>query len=128
MELLEKDLVYKIVGCAMTVHNKLGPGLREKTYERALCIELRHQEIGFSQQAEYPVFYRGEKIDNFIPDLVVEERVIVDAKTVESIVDEHRGVILNYLQISGVKVGMLVNFKHAKLEWERLVLDAVRRE
>ena len=121
--LLEKDLVYKICGCAMSIMNALGHGLREKTYENALCVEFDFQKIAYSKQAIYPVFYREIKIDEFIPDLVVENRIIVDLKTVDSIIDEHRGQILNYLRITGLKVGILLNFRHPKLEWERLVLS-----
>lgn len=68
-ELLEKGLVYKIVGCAIAVHNELGHGLREKTYERALCVEFNCQGIKYSQQTKYPVFYRNEKVDEYVPDL-----------------------------------------------------------
>ncbi|HXG38555.1 MAG TPA: GxxExxY protein [Bacteroidota bacterium] len=125
-ELLEKDLVYRIVGCAMTVHNTIGPGLREKTYENALCVELRYQGIRYRQQSRYPVQYRNEIIDEFVPDLVVEERVIVDTKTAETIIDDHRGTMLNYLRITGLKVGVIINFKNRKLEWERIVLDEAR--
>ena len=126
MELIEKELVFKIVGCAMEVHNELGHGLREKTYERALCREFDLQEISYNQQADYPVFYKGEKVDNYIPDLVVEEKIVVDTKTVEAIGDNERGQMLNYLRITGLKVGLLINFKHSKLEWERIVLDTAR--
>jgi GxxExxY protein len=101
-ELLEKELVYKIIGCAMSVHNAIGPGLREKTYENALCVEFRYQGIGYSQQKRYPVQHREEQVDEFVPDLIVEDKVIVDTKTVEAILDDHRGT---------------------KLVWERLVLD-----
>lgn len=125
-ELLEKDLVYRIVGCAMEVHNTLGRGLREKTYENALCIEFRHQGIKYSQQTEFLVYYRNEQVDKFVPDLVVEQRVIVDTKTVETIIDDHRGTLLNYLRSTGIPVGVIMNFKHRKLEWERLVLDEAR--
>jgi len=125
-EILEKELVYKIVGCALTVHNGIGHGLREKTYERALCVELRCQGMNYTQQASYPVIYRDEKVDDYVPDLVVENRGIVDTKTVEKIIDEHRGRILNYLRISKLKVGLILNFKHPRLEWERLVLDTAR--
>jgi GxxExxY protein len=125
-ELLEKDLVYRIIGCAMTVHNTLGHGLREKTYENALCVEFRHQGIEHSQQTRYSVYYRNELVDEFVPDLVVEQRVIVDTKTVETIIDDHRGTMINYLKISGLKVGVIINFKNRKLEWERLVLDEAR--
>ncbi|MBN1672244.1 MAG: GxxExxY protein [Kiritimatiellae bacterium] len=121
-ELIEAELVYKIVGCAMKVHNEIGHGMREKTYERGLCVEFKHQSVAFSQQKVYPIYYRGEKIDDYIPDLEVEDRVIVDTKTVETITDEHRGQILNYLRVSKRRVGLILNFKHPKLQWERIVL------
>ena len=92
---VENDLVYSIAGCCMTVLNELGHGLREKTYERALCIEFRHQHLEFTQQNIHPVMYRGEHIDDYIPDLQVEDRVIVEAKTVETITKEHIGQVIN---------------------------------
>ena len=126
MELIEKDLIFKIIGCSMEVHNDLGHGLREKTYERALCREFDLQEVLYDQQAVYPVVYKGEKIDEYIPDIVVEERVVVDTKTIERIGDLERGQMLNYLKITGLKVGLIINFKNRKLEWERIVLDTAR--
>ena len=125
-ELLEKELVFKIVGCAMAVHSEVGHGLREKTYERALCCEFDIQQMKYSQQAIYAVLYKGRKIDEYIPDLVVEGRVVVDAKTIEAIGDVERGQMLNYLRITGLKVGLIINFKKQKLEWERIVLDTAR--
>ena len=121
--MLEKELVYKIAGCAMTVLDELGHGLREKTYERALCVEFNIRKIEFDQQKIYPVYYKNVKVDEFIPDLLVENKVIVDLKTIENITDEHRGQILNYLRIAKSQVGLLINFKHPKLEWERLILS-----
>jgi len=121
-KLEEKDLVYKITGCAMEVLNELGHGLREKTYERAICREFQLQDIAYSQQAVFPVFYKGEKIDDYIPDLIVEGRVVVDTKTIETIGKDEVGKMLNYLRVTGLQVGMLINFKHSKLEWKRVVL------
>lgn len=123
-DLIEKDLVYQIVGCAVRVHSEVGRGLREKTYERALCIELQHSGLAFSQQTSYPVLYRGVLVDEYIPDLVVECRVLVDTKTIERITDVERGQMLNYLRVTGFKVGLIINFKHGSLEWERVVLDS----
>lgn len=125
-ELLEKDLVYKIIGCAMKVHKELGHGLREKTYERGMCVEFVHEDINFNQQEKYPVYYRGEIIDEFIPDLVVEKRIVVEIKTVVTISDEHRGRLLNYLRVTGLIVGLIINFNHTKLQWERFVLETAR--
>ncbi len=119
---VENDLVYKITGCAMAVLNELGHGLREKTYERALCVEFKHENIAFSQQHVHPVNYRGEHVDDYIPDLEVEDHVIVEIKTVESIHDEHVGQVINYLRITGREAGVILNFKHSKLEWKKVVL------
>jgi len=125
-ELLEKELVYKIVGCAITVLNEIGHGLREKTYERALCLELEHHAIKYDQQLGFPVYYRGTQIDEYIPDLIIQDRIIVEIKTVETILDEHRGQLINYLRITGKKVGLLLNFKHPSFQWKRIVLDKSR--
>jgi GxxExxY protein len=125
-DLLERDLVFKIVGCAMRVHREVGRGLREKTYERALCVEFRHAELAFAQQASYPVLYRGERVDEFIPDLVVAGRTVVDTKCIAAITDVERGQMLNYLRVTGMKVGLIMNSSSPSLEWERIVLDAAR--
>lgn len=122
-QLEEKDLVFQIVGCSMEVLNELGHGLREKTYERALCVEFKLQDMCFSQQAVFPVLYKGEKVDDYIPDLVVEDRVVVDTKTIDAIGAVEIGKMLNYLHITGLKVGLLINFKKPKLEWKRVVLS-----
>ena len=79
----ERDLVYEIVGCAIEVLNNLGHGLREKTYERALCIELKTNELSYTQQKSYPVYYKAVRIDDYVPDLLIEDKIIVEIKTVE---------------------------------------------
>ncbi|RKX36557.1 MAG: GxxExxY protein [Verrucomicrobia bacterium] len=122
-QLEEKRLVFQIVGCAMEVLNELGHGLREKTYERALCVEFRLQKINYSQQAIFPVIYKGEKVDDYIPDLIVEDRVVVDTKTIDAIGNVEIGKMLNYLHVTGLKVGLLINLKKSKLEWKRVVLS-----
>ena len=122
-QLEEKELVFQIVGCAMEVLNELGHGLREKTYERAMCHEFELQRMHYTQQAVFPVFYKGEKIDNYIPDLIVEDRVVVDAKTVDLMGENELGQMLNYLRVLDLKVGLLINFKKPKLEWKRVVLS-----
>src|SRR5262245_36303943 len=126
-ELIEKELVYRIVGCAIAVLNELGHGLREKTYERAMCVEFRFQGIRYSQQKRYPVFYRGEQADEFIPDLEVGDRVLADPKTIDTIGDEQRRQMVNFLRVSKKQVGVILNFKHPKLEWERIVLEQCSR-
>ena len=127
-ELIEKNLTFQVVGCARAVLNELGHGLREKTYERALCVEMRHQELSFQEQRVYPVFYRNEHIDDYIPDLEIENRLIVEIKTVDKIIQENLGQVLNYLRITGLEVGVILNFKHPKLEWKKVVLQEGRHQ
>lgn len=115
-------MIYKIAGCAMAVMNELGHGLREKTYERALCVEFKCQNVAYDQQHVHPVRYRDEHVDDYIPDLEVEGRVIVEVKTADTITDEHIGQVINYLRITGYKAGVILNFKHSKLEWKKVVL------
>lgn len=119
--LLLKDEVYQIVGAAMEVLNVLGHGLHEKPYENALIVEFGLRAIPFRQQPSYDVFYKGHKVGEFVPDLVAFDAVVVDAKVVDRLTDVERGQMLNYLKITKKRVGVILNFKHPKLEWERLV-------
>ena len=121
-ELFLKEEVFQIVGCAMEVLNTLGHGLLEKPYENALVVEFGLRNIPFHQQPRFDVFYKSIKVGEYIPDLIVFDQIVVDTKTIERITDVERGQILNYLKITGLKVGVILNFKRAKLEWERLVL------
>lgn len=121
-ELLLKDEVYRTVGCAMEVLNALGHGLLEKPYENALVVEFGLQGIPYAQQPRFDVVYKSVKVGEYIPDLIAFDQIVVDTKTIERISDVERGQILNYLKISGLRVGLILNFKHPRLEWERLVL------
>jgi len=121
-ELILKDEVFQIVGCAMEVLNTLGHGLLEKPYENALVVEFGIRSISFQQQPRFDVIYKSVKVGEYIPDLIAFDRIVVDTKTIEKITDVEREQILNYLKITGLKVGVILNFKRAKLEWERLVL------
>ena len=125
-ESIESELTHQIVGCAMTVLNELGHGFREKTYERALCVEFRLLGLPFHQQHGYPVVYRGEHIDDYIPDLEIDKRLIVEVKTVEKINDEHIVQVINYLKVTGLQVGVILNFKRPRLEWRKIVLQEAR--
>jgi len=122
-ELLLKQEVFEVVGCALEVLNVRGHGLYEKIYENCMCIEFRLRNIPFMQQPRYQVEYKGQLAGEFIPDLVVFNKLIVDAKTIDRITSHERGQMLNYLRITGLEVGLLINFKHARLEWERIVLS-----
>ncbi len=121
-ELILKEEVYAVVGGAIEVLNVRGHGLHEKIYENCLCVEFRLREIPFTQQERHCVMYKGEVVGEYVPDLVVQGKLIVDTKTIDRITDHERGQMLNYLRITGLPVGTILNFKHAPLEWERVVL------
>lgn len=111
-----------IIGAAMEVLNELGHGLLEKPYENALAIELGLRGIPFEQQPGYDVVYKNVSVGLYVPDLVVLGSVVVDAKVVGRIGDHELGQMLNYLRLTGLRVGLIINFKRAKLEWRRVVL------
>ncbi len=108
----------------MEVLNILGHGLLEKPYENALVVEFGLRGIPFSQQPRFDVRYKSVKVGEYIPDLTCFGQVIVDTKTIHRITDHEIGQMLNYLKVTGLKVGLLLNFKHPKLEWKRIVLEA----
>jgi GxxExxY protein len=121
-KLLLKDEVFAVVGSAMDVLNGLGHGLHEKPYENALIVEFGLRKISCQQQRQFDVLYKGHKVGLFIPDFIAFDAVVVDAKVIERITDVERGQMLNYLRITKLRVGVILNFKHPKFEWERLVL------
>ena len=120
-ELIHKDLSESIIGAAMTVLNILRPGLDEKLYERALVIELRKRGHRAEPQRQYPVFYEDQHIGTLVPDLILDESVIVDCKVVTTFSDTHVAQMLGYLSITGFQLAILLNFKNARLEWKRIV-------
>jgi GxxExxY protein len=103
-------LTHRIIGCAIEVHRQLGPGLMEATYEEAMCIELRDQGISFVRQAGVPVFYKGHLIGEHRPDLVVQDRVVVEVKSVERLIGVHQAQLLAYMRLLKKPVGLLLNF------------------
>jgi GxxExxY protein len=120
-KLLAKEEVFEVVSCAIEVLKTLGHGLVEKPYENALAIEFGLRKILCQQQTPFDVLYKGQKVALYVPDLIAFEMIIVDTKVVDRITNHERGLMLNYLRITGLRVGVILNFKHAKLEWERLV-------
>ncbi len=119
---LYKEETYRIIGCAFEVLNALGHGLLEKPYENALVVEFQQQGISYVQQPRFGVVYKSVKVGEYIPDLIVFDKIIVDTKTIEKIGNNEKAQIINYLKITGCRVGLILNFKHAKLEWERVIL------
>ena len=121
-KLLLKPEVFQIVSCAIEVLNTLGNGLVEKPYENALVVEFGLRGIPFRQQPSFDVPYKGRKVGLFVPDLIAFDSVVVDTKVIDRIAGHERGLMLNYLRITKLRVGVILNFKRAKLEWERIVL------
>jgi len=120
-KLLFKAEVFQIIGCAIEVLNTLGHGIVEKPYENALVVEFGLRQIPFKQQPTFDVLYKGQRIGAFVPDLIVFDSIVVDSKVIDRITDHERGLLLNYLRITHLRVGVILNFKHRKLEWERIV-------
>lgn len=114
------ELTAAIIAAATDVHGELRPGLDEAMYERAMCIEFSERSIEFSQKSKYPVHYKGRFLGNLIPDLIVSETVIVDLKVVDAFNETHIAQMLGYLNITGLEIGLLINFKHAKLQIKRV--------
>jgi len=120
--LLHGELVYAIIGCAFEVLRELGHGLHEKPYENALVVEFGLRGIACEQQRRFDVHYKGVWVSEFVPDLVAGSAVVVDTKVIDRITDVERGKMINYLRITKLRVGLLINFQKPKLEWERIVL------
>lgn len=125
--MMEGKLLYaseteEIIGAAMEVINVLGHGLLEKPYENALAVEFGLRGIAFEQQPKYDVIYKSVHVGVYVPGLIVRETIVVDAKTIDRIGDHEKGQMLNYLGLTGLRVGLILNFKRARLEWQRVVL------
>ena len=112
----------KIIGFAFEVLNEIGHGLNEKLYENCLTVLFKQNEIAFDQQRRFPVLFRGIQVGEFIPDLIAFGLIIVDAKVIDRITDYERGQMLNYLRITKLRVGLILNFKKPRLEYERIAL------
>jgi GxxExxY protein len=121
-KLLLKAETEKIIGFAFEVLNEVGHGLNEKIYENSLTVLFKLNNIVFDQQRRFPVFFRGVEVGEFVPDLIASGSVIVDTKVIGRIADHERGQMLNYLRITKLRVGLILNFKNARLEFERVVL------
>ena len=119
--MIHEHLSGEIIGAAMEVLNELKPGLDEKLYERAMTIELKHRGHSVSVQRLFPVSYRGELIGNLIPDLIVDDAVIVDPKVVSCFTDTHVAQMIGYLNITSLDLALLINFKNVRLEWKRVL-------
>jgi GxxExxY protein len=119
-ELPHSELTRIILGCCFEVMRELGPGFLEKVYKNALLIAMRQKELEVEVERPYAVNFRGKIIGRYNADLVVGQAVIVEVKCCDSLIREHQAQLFNYLKVSGLPIGLLVNFRRRKLEWKRL--------
>ena len=113
----EHGLTRRVIGLAIEVHRELGPGLLENAYEECLCFELQHAGISHSRQLKLPVFYKGHSLDcSYRIDIVVENSLIVEVKSIDRIAPVHEAQSLTYLRLSGIRLGLLLNFNNAVLK------------
>ena len=112
----------KIIGCAFTVSNTLGAGFLEKVYENALTIELRKAGMNVEQQFPLKVFYCGIVVGDYLADLVVENEILIELKTINAISEVHQAQCINYFKATGYRLCLLINFAKPKIEIKRIVL------
>ena len=122
MSLLYPEESYKITGALYAVHRELGPGLLEKIYQEALEKELRLQGIPYEREKSFDVYYKGERLENkYIADYVCYNKIVVEWKAVDNLLPIHTAQVINYLAITGYKLGLLVNFNTRVIKPERIV-------
>ena len=112
----------RVIGAAIAVHRHLGPGLLESAYEECLCWELSESGVSYARQVALPIIYKGVRLDRaYSIDLIVERRVVVELKAVGSLAPVHEAQLLTYLKLTGIKIGLLLNFNAPVLR------DGIRR-
>lgn len=120
--IIYKDLSYKIVELALEVHNELGCGFLEKVYENALMILLDREGIPAKQQAPTDVYFQNKVVGQYFADILIDNKLILELKTVDTITNVHKAQVLNYLRATGIKLGLILNFAKPRFEYKRLVL------
>ena len=115
------NLSRRVIGCAIEVSNILGPGYFEKIYEKALCIEFERSGIYFQFQKPVNVIYKGSHVGEYITDIIVEDKLLLELKAVSALCSEHEAQLMNYLKATGLSVGLLLNFGTPKLGIKRMV-------
>ena len=110
-ELILREEIYAVVGCAIEVLNVRDHGLHERIYENCLCVEFRLRGIPYTQQERHQVLYKSEVVGEYVPDVVVQRKLIVETKTIDRITDHERGQMLNYLRITALPVGVISQFQ-----------------
>ena len=122
-DLIFKKEVYEIVGCCMEVHNMLGKGFSEVVYKDALEIEFKNRNVSYLREESYEIIYKNIKLPHFyIADFVIYDKIILEAKAIETLTKSNIKQSLNYLAASGLKLAVLVNFGEDSLKYKRIIL------
>jgi len=119
-KMIHEDITEKILNCCFEVINTLGVGFLETVYKKALLIAMIDKGLKVTSDRGFEVAFRGRKIGVFVPDLIVEDLVIVELKAVEHLLGEHQAQLINYLAVTDIRAGLLVNFGRKKLEYKRM--------
>jgi GxxExxY protein len=119
MNMKHEEITREVIGCAFEVINELGAGFLESVYEKAFLLALRQKGLSALSQHPVKVMFRGECVGEFYADIFVEGKVIVELKAVKAIAPEHQAQLINYLNATGIEVGLLINFGNPKLEYKR---------
>ena len=119
--IMYRELSNEVLGAAFTVHNEIGCGLLESAYEAGMVIEFRRRGLSIERQKKYQLHYKGELAGVYYADIVVENRIIVELKSVDRLTGVMKAQVINYLKVSGIRVGYLMNFRNSRVEWERVV-------
>jgi GxxExxY protein len=117
---LYSELTEVILGCCFDVMNVLGIGFLEAVYKNALFIAIKEKGLKIEAEKRFEVIFRNRKIGLYVADLIVEEKVIIELKCCESLLGEHQAQLINYLKVSGIQIGLLINFGKRKVEYKRL--------
>ncbi len=120
--IIYKELSYKIIELALEVHNELGCGFLEKVYENSLMILLDREDIPAKQQAPADVYFQNKVVGQYFADILVDNKIILELKTVDAIANVHKAQVLNYLRATDIKLGLILNFAKPRFEYKRLVL------
>ncbi len=118
---MDDPLSHRVIACAFEVSNTLGAGFLESVYEKALCVELRRQQLNFEAQKSVPVSYKGVRVGNYVADIVVENKLLLELKAVSVMDSVFEAQLMNYLKATGLTHGLLLNFGRPKLGIKRII-------
>ena len=123
VELLLKEEVYAVIGAALEVYNELGPGFLEAVYHEAMEIEVDRRKIPYQSHAKLQIIYKGKTLrKEYEADMITHGKLLIEFKALNRLTSQEEAQLLNYLKVTGLRVGLLINFGHPhKLEWKRMV-------